>query len=268
MAERTPTVLIAAKDPEWAKPLTPLLEQEGIRVLRTETTRDTLAQAKAASPDLVVVEKEVEPITTSTFLEALRGCTPPPAIILVSAEGTDHVEDLRTRLGLLDYFVRPPDPFRLLDVITSELRRRRSERADPGNRHALILCVDDDSLYLNSLSRILTRHGYRVFLCSSAARALESLPEVRPDLAIIDIMMPGTDGLSLTESIRSWSKGRLPVVLLSALSSDEAYYEGHARGARTFLTKPCPGEEVLRVVDSLLEAPALAGDPEPGASPE
>jgi len=72
-------------------------------------------------------------------------------------------------------------------------------------------------------------------------------------------MMPGTDGLALTENIHAWSKGRIPVVLLSALSTDEVYFEGHARGARSFLSKPCPEEEVLRVVESLLEAPSLSG---------
>jgi DNA-binding response OmpR family regulator len=259
MIERAATVLFATRDLEWTKPLKPLLEKEGIRVLLADSTRETIARAKDAAPDMVVVDKDLEPITTSTFLDVLRSCTPPPDIILISAELTEHSEQVRRSMGLLHYIVKPVDVFRLFDVITSGLRRRRLN-ADPGkDRHALILCVDDDSLHLSSLSRILTRHGYRVFLCTSAARALESLPDVRPDLAIIDIMLPGTDGLSLTESIRTWSKGRIPVVLLSALSSDEVYYEGHARGAQSFLSKPCPQEEVLRVVDSILETSSLAG---------
>jgi DNA-binding response OmpR family regulator len=259
MTERIETVLFAARDLEWAKALQPLLEKEGIRVLMTNSTRETLARAKDAAPGIVVVDKDLEPIATSTFLDALRSCAMPPEIILVSADLTLHSDELQKSMGLLYYAVKPVDVFRLFDVIASGLRRRRLSSDPAKNRHALILCVDDDSLYLSSLSRILTRHGYRVFLCNSAARAMASLPDVRPDLAIIDIMLPGTDGLSLTESIRSWSNGRIPVVLLSALSSDEVYYEGHVRGAQSFLSKPCPQEEVLRVVDSILETSSLAG---------
>ncbi|HLY08162.1 MAG TPA: response regulator [Planctomycetota bacterium] len=241
------------------KPLTALLEQRGIRVLLATSTREALARAKEASPDIVVVDGDLEPIGTSSFLDALRSCSLPPGIILISGDLTDPGDEVDRSLGLLHHAVKPVDACRVFDVISSELNRKSRSAEAPKNRHALILCVDDDSLYLSSLSRTLTRHGYRVFLCTSAARALASLPDVRPDLAIVDIMMPGTDGLSLTESIRTWSNGRIPVVLLTALASDEAYHEGYARGAQRFLSKPCPPDVVLREVDSLLEASASGG---------
>jgi len=135
---------------------------------------------------------------------------------------------------------------------------------------ASILCVDDDSLYLSSIARLLGRKGYRVIPCENAARALqafESLPRDHPDLAIVDVMMPGTDGLDLTRRIRSLTKDRIPVVLLSAVGGDAAIRRGYDSGACLYLTKPCSPEMVLEVVDRVLRskpsAPA-APPPSPG----
>ena len=264
MTGREETVLFAARDIAWARPVMALLKKEGIKVLLADSTRDTLARAKESAPGIVVVDRDLEPVATPSFLDSLRNCAPPPEIILLSEDITSPGQDMEKSLGLLYSCAKPVEVFRLFDVITSGLRRRSSKSAPAKNPHALILCVDDDSLHLSSLSRILTRHGYRVFLCNTASRALASLSDIHPDLAIIDIMMPGMDGLALTEHIRSWSKGRIPVVLLTALSSDEVVFEGHSRGAATFLSKPCPQEEVLRVVDSLLEAPTLTGAKDSG----
>lgn len=122
---------------------------------------------------------------------------------------------------------------------------------EAGSR-ATVLCVDDDTLQLSSLIRILARRGYRVVPCERAEQALGELPFAKPDLAIVDIMLPGMGGLDLAERLRRWSKGRLPVVLLTALATDEAFFEGRERGACCFLTKPCDPDRLLDVVDYLV----------------
>jgi DNA-binding response OmpR family regulator len=118
------------------------------------------------------------------------------------------------------------------------------ERTEP-----LILCVDDDSPYLRALERALTRRGYRVLACGSASDALKAVSKDRPALAIVDIMMPGMDGLQLTGRLSHWDGGSIPVVLLTGLSSDETMYHGFTEGARYLLEKPCEPGKILDVVD-------------------
>lgn len=117
------------------------------------------------------------------------------------------------------------------------------------NAEPLILCVDDDSPYLRSLERTLSRHGYRVQSCGSASDALEAAARNRPDLAIVDIMMPGMDGIELTGRLSRWDGGPIPVVLLTGLSSQESLYQGFTEGARYLLEKPCEPRKILDVVD-------------------
>ena len=118
---------------------------------------------------------------------------------------------------------------------------------------ATILCVDDDGLFLNAVTRALARKGYHVIPCETPQRALEALSRGRPDAAIVDVMMPGMDGLELTERIQRLSKAQVPVILLSAAGGDAAVGRGMRSGARFYLTKPCPMEHVFSAVEAVLD---------------
>ena len=113
----------------------------------------------------------------------------------------------------------------------------------------LILCVDDDPPELHSLERTIGRHGYRVQGCQSASEALDAVAKDRPALAIVDIMMPGMDGLELTRRLAHWDDGPIPVVLLTGLGSEEARYQGFVEGAQFVVDKPCEPRKILDVVD-------------------
>jgi CheY-like chemotaxis protein len=113
----------------------------------------------------------------------------------------------------------------------------------------LVLCVDDDVQNLRSLFRNLTQHGYRVRACDSARRALEVIDEDRPDVAIVDVVMPEMDGLELTQKLTHHEGGPIPVVLLTGWPSEETVYRGFFEGARYLLEKPCEPSRILDAVN-------------------
>ena len=115
-----------------------------------------------------------------------------------------------------------------------------------------VLCVDDDPLYLKSMTRFLSRFCYRVFPFGSADQAMKALEGVHPDLALLDVRMPGTDGIELARRIRDATGGRIPVVLLTALSGDEARNAGRSAGACFTLSKEGFPERVVDLVDALI----------------
>lgn len=109
-----------------------------------------------------------------------------------------------------------------------------------------LLVVDDDTRIRTLLHRFLRENGFRVSVAGNAEEARRKLRGLDFDLIILDIMMPGEDGVTLTQSLRS--EKDMPILLLTALSETESRVTGLEAGADDYLPKPFdPRELVLRV---------------------
>ena len=126
-----------------------------------------------------------------------------------------------------------------------------------------ILVVDDDRRLRLLLQRYLTEQGFRVTVGADAADARRKLESFAFDLLVLDIMMPGEDGLSLTRALRQASA--VPILLLTAMGETGDRIRGLESGADDYLTKPFePRELVLRVTAILRRAPRPEAPPPPG----
>jgi len=109
-----------------------------------------------------------------------------------------------------------------------------------------ILVVDDDSRLRELLRRYLSENDFIVSVANGADEARKLLAGITFDLLVVDVMMPGEDGLSLTQSIRQ--NGNIPILLLTARGEVEDRIAGLERGADDYLVKPFePRELVLRI---------------------
>ena len=106
-----------------------------------------------------------------------------------------------------------------------------------------LMFVDDDDTFRSVLERELTAFGYVVTACPEAASALEHLRTERVDVALIDLRMPGMDGLELLDAIRELSP-RLPVVILTGHGSFPHAVKAMRSGAFDFIAKPAPLDEL------------------------
>lgn len=112
---------------------------------------------------------------------------------------------------------------------------------------ALILVVDDDQRLRELLGRYLVENGFRVSAAEHAAAARERLRVLQPDLIVMDVMMPGENGLELTEVLRR-DNAVTPILLLTARGAPEDRIAGFEAGADDYLPKPFdPRELVLRI---------------------
>lgn len=110
-----------------------------------------------------------------------------------------------------------------------------------------VLVVDDDARLRALLSRYLAEQGFRVTTAGHAADAREQMRSMQPDVLVLDVMMPGENGLSLTHSLREERSG-LPILLLTARGAPEDRIAGFEAGADDYLGKPFePYELVLRL---------------------
>jgi two-component system phosphate regulon response regulator OmpR len=116
---------------------------------------------------------------------------------------------------------------------------------------AHILVVDDDTRIRELLSTYLRRKGFLVSGAPDAAGARERLSRMAFDLMVLDIMMPGEDGLALTRALRR-EGATLPIILLTARDQPRERVEGLAAGADDYMVKPFEPEELLFRINALL----------------
>jgi DNA-binding response OmpR family regulator len=127
-----------------------------------------------------------------------------------------------------------------------------------------VLVVDDDPSVRKLLNQTLEMEGYSVATAADGEEALEELPASKPDVVVLDVMMPKLNGLDVLDRIRrNPETSTLPVILLTAKSSKEDVWEGWQRGVDYYMTKPFDVEELLRFIEYVLEdetRPSAGGD--------
>ncbi|TVQ83787.1 MAG: response regulator [Micavibrio sp.] len=114
-----------------------------------------------------------------------------------------------------------------------------------------ILVVDDDARLRKLLDRYLTQQGCIVITADCADDALEKLKRFSVDLAVLDIMMPGEDGISLAKKIRRRDSA-LPLMMLTALGETETRIKGLEAGADDYLSKPFEPQELMLRIRAIL----------------
>jgi two-component system phosphate regulon response regulator OmpR len=115
---------------------------------------------------------------------------------------------------------------------------------------AHLLIVDDDERIRTLLQKFLMRHGFLVTAARDAAHARRVLSGLEFDMIILDVMMPGEDGLSLTKSLRETMT--TPILLLTAKGETDNRIEGLEAGADDYLAKPFEPKELLLRINAIL----------------
>lgn len=118
-----------------------------------------------------------------------------------------------------------------------------------------LLVVDDDTRIRNLLKEYLSENGYRVTVAANAAEARRQLAGLDFDLLIVDVMMPGENGLDLTKSLHE--EKDVPILMLTALSETDDKIVGLEAGADDYLSKPFDPRELLLRINNILRRGGL-----------
>src|SRR5438876_3640749 len=122
-----------------------------------------------------------------------------------------------------------------------------------------ILVIDDEEIMREILETLLTREGYDVRLASSGQEGLDLAHALPFDAAIVDIMMPGLDGIATLDELKRMDED-LAVVIITAYASVESAISAMKSGAFDYITKPFKNDEVLVVVRNALERRRLVNE--------
>jgi two-component system alkaline phosphatase synthesis response regulator PhoP/two-component system response regulator VicR len=120
-----------------------------------------------------------------------------------------------------------------------------------------ILAVDDERFIRRLVEVNLQRAGYRVTTAADGAEALEVARADRPDLIVLDVLMPRVDGFEALRRLKADpATAEIPVVMLTARAQDADLFKGYQYGADLYLTKPFNPVELLTFVNRILATPA------------
>ena len=124
-----------------------------------------------------------------------------------------------------------------------------------------ILAVDDEKHIVRLVQVNLERQGYEVITAYDGKEALQKVEEERPDLVVLDVMMPYMDGFEVLQNLRRNPSTRdIPVIMLTAKAQDQDVFRGWQSGVDCYLTKPFNPMELVSFVKRIFDALDKGGD--------
>jgi len=120
-----------------------------------------------------------------------------------------------------------------------------------------VLIVDDEPGIIVALQFLMEQNGYETLVAFSGEEAMETIARHRPDLILLDIMLPVVDGFEVCQRVRENAEWKdIRIVLVTALGSEANAAKGLALGADAYITKPFANADLLAKVKELLACPA------------
>lgn len=124
-----------------------------------------------------------------------------------------------------------------------------------------ILAVDDEKHIVRLVQINLQKAGYDVSIASNGREALESVASNRPDLIVMDVMMPEMDGFAALQKLKDNPETKdIPVIMLTAKAQDADVFKGWQSGADLYLTKPFNPSELITFVQRIFESQSEKGE--------
>jgi CheY-like chemotaxis protein len=129
----------------------------------------------------------------------------------------------------------------------------------PGATSASVLVVDDNEDNIRIVSTILLARGFEVRIARDGKGALEAVKQALPDVILLDVMMPGMDGIEVLDHVKADPRSAsVPVIMVTAKAQDEDLLAGYKYGADYYVTKPFTARQILYAIGLVL------GTEEPG----
>ena len=165
-----------------------------------------------------------------------------PELFIISDQSTVEVRLGAMRAGATHLFTKPIDP----DYLIEQLNQHIHPPYTPRHR---VLIVEDDESQANFASKLLDKGGLETLTITEPLGVIEAVCRFQPDLILMDLYMPGADGIELTRMIRDrWQTAAIPVVFLSGEDDPEKKLLALLAGADDFLTKPVRPQQLLATV--------------------
>ena len=226
-------VLVVDDDENVRQSICDLVKAAGYRVTGVASGQEALDLVQKASVDLVLTDLMMPGMTGWQLLRAVKSHDSRILVVVFTGYISDQGEDILMDRGADGYLVKPID-FRRLGTLLRAL-------LFPNNlgRDAEVVVIDDDQGILKAIQQALGSRGLFVVPFSDPDEAVHHIEETTPDLIIIDLHLPGVNGLDLCQTLRfDPATATLPILVITAQASREDVKRGIDLHVNGFVVKP------------------------------
>ena len=243
-----------------------ILELDDTNVLEADNAETGLELARQHRPDLILMDIELPGMDGLSATRVI--CNDPELskipVIALTAYAMEEDRRKAEAAGCCGYITKPINIKSFQQTVNRHLSKadcaatsRKMANVSPGNATVAnghrILIVDDDVLNVKLLAAQLSSKGYHVITACDGKEALQQVHNCRPDLILLDIMMPGMDGYEVTAHLKAEDDTKdIPIILVTALTGEDEKKKGLEAGADEFINKPINYPELEARVFSLL----------------
>lgn len=263
------TILIIEDDAILLSLLKQKLEEKGYNVLEEKNGISGFYAAENLTPDLIILDIVLPEMDGLTVLEKLRqnDKTKSLPVIIISNSG-DVVEMERIKkLEVKDYLIKTDfEPQELLNKVNNFFSRQakkedeqkiktEKENSDYSHFKNTIMIVEDDKFLMELISQKIEKEGMKTIVAITAEKAFVVLEKEKPQLILLDLILPGMSGFEFLEKLRSnHALSDIPVIALSNLGEEKDKEAAKKLGIKSFLVKAMSSpNEIVQEIKKVLE---------------
>jgi DNA-binding response OmpR family regulator len=215
-------ILIIDSDSEYAESNKKVLEAAGYEVTIALNGKQGLESVRRDEPDLVILDAMLPDINGLSVCRELKedaklGAIPVLIVTALGASGESYLANMAKEHKADGFFAKPVDARQLLAKI-EELLSSTAPVPKAPTAKARILLVDDDPDFLEATRQILVANRYEVVTAQDGEEGIAKAKYERPDLIVLDVIMPGKDGYSVCYELRKIEQTRpIPIIMLTAV---------------------------------------------------
>ncbi|BCL37935.1 response regulator [Nostoc sp. MS1] len=226
----SPLVLVCDDDPVIRIELQTLLEQGGYRVVTVATGQEAIALASTQQPDVIVLDLLMPGLNGWETMAILKESTQTKHIPIVICSVYKPTDNTPPTSDFVDWVSKPVQESYLLQSLRQAIAK--------SSRRVRIMIVEDDADLAELFVTLFERHDIETFLAKTGREAIHLSQEVNPDLLILDLILPETDGFAVVDWLQKHNRlCKVPVVVYSAKDLEESERKRLKLGHTEFLTK-------------------------------
>jgi len=246
-------ILVIDDDRGTVEVIKKILVGQNYEVVTAYDGKEGIEKTKSEKPDLIVLDIRMPLMNGYEFMQTLRNDvvnTDEPMIPVIVLTAVEKMEKMFKAEGVKGYLVKPLDPPVLLAEIEELLKKSPFE----GKENLPKILIIDDELDFNAILQTrLSANGYQVVTAKDGEEGLEKVESEKPDLIVLDIMMPKIDGFEVCSILKKNVRyQKIPIIFLSAMAQEADFKNGKAAGADAYIAKPFESAALTAKIEELL----------------
>ncbi len=265
--QNTPAKILLVEDEEaLAEVLSAKLKKEGYDIEVAYNGEEGLAKLKRYQPDLMLLDIVMPKMDGYEVLEKMNEENIKIPVIIISNSGQPVELEKTKKLGAVDFLIKTQfDPNEVITKIKNYLAKDSRDEAIKAQENprldqrlgSKVLIVEDDSFLREICVKKLLKEGFTVYEAADGEQAIAEIEKIKPDIVLLDIILPTVDGFEVLKSIRENKDKKLsqvPIFMLSNLGQESDIKKAMELGANDYLIKAhFTTEDIVDKIKKLLK---------------